>query len=565
MHFGRLFVGFAMVLLLGLTACSDREENKPIAGDLALVPASTPYVYYNQKPLPEALMERILAYVAFDLQNAIGDLERLMAEEPEMAGSLRLLLAILQELDGQLSREGLAGLGFRSDAKTLIYGLGPLPVIRTEIADPQKVRELIARIEARTGTKAPLAQHGRQSYWRFDLNELVLVMAVTDTHLILALLPAISEGEYLDDLFRTEPVPDNLQESGRLARMIEEQGFTGHGEGYLDLRSLVSVMMGRGEGVNADIWNALADPAGAPSATCGNLLLDVLEATPRLVFGTREATDRHFAVRTLLETDEAAGRLLSGLAAPVPGLGGDSDAMIAMGMGVDLPALRKLIKSAMQGVLERNRGCEWVDEEKIEQAMLQVDLLFNPMMAGIKGFYIEADGVHIDPDTTRPDAFDGQLLLAVNDPQGIYAMLGMFAPHLAQVRIPDDGTPVELPLQEVLPGLPPVYVAIGERLLGFASGETAQNSLSGLLAARAVTPSPVLAVTYDMGKLASQIGPILRPLQQRMAEEGEAESAEMIGRQIASVEAYGRSFGHVSVSVSGSAKGLVIDQRMELR
>ena len=191
----------AVALALSLASCGDSKDKQEQAAVeavaaselLAYAPADTPYVFTNSRPFPRVITEKLLLNADAELEHAAEELQRAIDTEsfdtPEEKQLMILAQAIVAELQGKMSADGLASLGLLIDGRSLVYGMGVLPVIRTEIGDAQKVQDLITRVEQRSGMTAEQQQLGEQSYRRFDLEQLVGIMAVTDKHLIAALLP----------------------------------------------------------------------------------------------------------------------------------------------------------------------------------------------------------------------------------------------------------------------------------------------------------------------------------------------------------------------------------------
>jgi hypothetical protein len=50
-----------------------------------------------------------------------------------------------------------------------------------------------------------------------------------------------------------------------------------------------------------------------------------------------------------------------------------------------------------------------------------------------------------------------------------------------------------------------------------------------------------------------------------MQQSGDEENARMVRNQLASLQAYSKAFKHVSMQVTASDKGLVMDQLMEMK
>src|SRR5690606_29231555 len=121
---------------------------------LAWAPADTPYAMGQDQPFPEALanqwVDRADPAIPVYVRN-LRQFSRLAAERPDAGLAPRLLDALADELDGRRTREVLAAAGLAPTSRMALYGLGLVPVLRMELADPDAFRALVARLERKSG------------------------------------------------------------------------------------------------------------------------------------------------------------------------------------------------------------------------------------------------------------------------------------------------------------------------------------------------------------------------------------------------------------------------------
>ena len=571
----RTFIGLALGVMLSaiLVACgeSDREEkavSKAVEQSelLQYIPADTPYVFTNSRAMPDELMEKLLQGAAIEFENASQQIQLQLnehpAEAPEDEKLEALIKAILDELEGKISVEGLASLGIPVGGKSALYGLGILPVARAEIEDQQKVEAFLERIEQRSGLTAEQNTDGATSYRRFDLDDLVGILAVTEKYLVAALVPTSSEAEVLPLVLGEQKPTSNLADAGTFKNMLLANDYVGYGDGYIDLVQFTEIALGESEGVNARIWQALSTEPVAFTPECSRFARSLAQSVPRWSFGFTEANAEAYKIKSLIETSpEIAGRLQK-IAAPVPGLGLDSEAMFSFGMGLSTPEMREGIKAALLDIQQRGARCEWIDQQELTQMMQVIDMAFNPMMAGIKGFYLLVDDIQFNEQSMEPEAIDAQLLLAVDDPRGVFGMMGMLDHRFTQIQVPDDGTPVLLPMEGLAPTAPPAYVAIKDRALVLTTAADAVSSSAKMFAAALAAPAPVLAIRYNAAKLLSRTEGVAETVLQSM---GDTEDAREAREAYESFRSSAQTYEQVSLLVNGSEKGLVMEQAVKLR
>ncbi len=558
------------VMALLLISCGESDtpkeaQEQKASSLLSHVPADTPYVITNSKRVPRNVSEKLLKIAAQGFDSSINSFTLTM-QDVEKPGPEKLVKALLDELKGKMSPEGLESLGLPVNGHYLAYGLGLLPVIRIEIADQQKVRDFISRVEQRSGMQAPLTEQAGHSYWRFDLEEVAGIMAVTDQHLIAALLPVKLELEYLPMVLGDKKPEQNLADAGSFQQLLNDNGFTGYGEGYIDFLRIVEIILGESNGVNAAVWNVLEAEELKQSPACTSLVKALANSVPRILIGTKELSEQRIVGQGIFETSSDVSAHLQKLAAPVPGLGGESSAMIAFGLGLNLPELRTAITSAIQSIQEQGKDCEWVKQDELTKGLQATNMMLNPMFAGIKGAYFELNDIDLDMANMQPTSVDADLMLATDDPRGIFAMLGMVSPQLAQLQLPNDGTAVKLPLEGMipLPNVPPTYVAAKEKLLALSIGDKAEQSVKEAFNAKLVTPMPILDMSMDVDKYYAIIANVLENMSSKV-DTTDDEAAEVLQQQFAAMKEAGKFYERVSVQIIGTEKGLIFDEVIELK
>ncbi|MGV6826084.1 MAG: hypothetical protein ACWA5Q_03830 [bacterium] len=590
-------IASSIAVALTVSACSDDKEGKPQAMQpvkaeapalLKHAPADSPYVFVSSKPFPRELTEKMLKNANQDFERGIRQyrealgsldqkhhLETPEGQQPKVTADvdvdvdldddmIALIDAIFAELEGNLSAEGLESLGFNLEGRSLVYGLGMLPVMRVEIGDPQKIEAMIARIEERSGLKAETHESGSTQYRRFELEKMIGIMAVKDNYLIGALLPATSETAMLPLALGDQLPEKSMADTDTFTQLYRDYGYQGYGDGFIDTARMTAFVFGDAGPESMQVREALQIDTSDVTPACKSLVNSMTTAWPRMVVGFPEVGTSSYRMTGVMETSPTVAEWIQKLAAPVPGVGEETQALFAMGMGANLPEYREALKAGMQSIVTNGQGCEWVDEAEIKQSINTIDLMFNPMLAGIRGMYMKVNDIDIDPNTMMPRTVDAKLLLAVDDPKGIYAMMGMLNHKFTQMQIPSDGTPVQMPMDEVAPGVPPTFVAIKDKVLAFSVGDGADATLPAFMASQVVSPSPLLSVSYDVARLAARAAPFEQTVQQ-VASSQDDDAAQAVVESFNSLQSSGKTYGQIAVEITGSPRGLVMEQVINLK
>ena len=564
---------FFVVLVVG---CSRDPEPPSTADLLRHVPADTPYVFVTSRQLPDPLREKLADYYAEQMAMQRAGLIRIrepLDEAPQTdpmveraIRALDVVDAVLAEFEGRTTAAQVRELGIEPVTRSVFYGIGVLPAMRIEIADAQKLNAMLDRVEQRADLSVEHATLNEQSYRRFDLGQLDLVLSVNDKHLVAGLLPDTLFDRELPMLLGQADPASTLADSGDIRRLIGRYGFPGYGEGFIELDSLLAILQGKADGLNAEVMQALGVPPLPIPQGCMPLGESLVAGMPRVVMGVSEAEDKRITVQSIWESTPDVAAYLQRLAAPVPGVGGSHDGLLAVGMGIDLPQLRNAIEALLRQVMSAGESCELVEPDKLQAVIPQLNLALGPMTAGIKGFSLRIDDLQLDPETLEPLDLRAGLLAAVDDPRGVFALGAMFNPALAALEIPTDGTLVELsPALGMDAAMPPLQVAIKDKALLLIAGTESASMAQPLLDAAVLEPAPILALDYGVHKLMERFGSYGDQAIERLRERGQAEMAEELNDQLAMFRSQSKLFDHVSLSMYASEQGLVMDQVMTLR
>ena len=564
-----------LALVATLAACT-REPETPANAMLAAVPADTPYVFITSRQFPEGLRERLADQAAAQLavqHGAFGQVREDMKASPDgaaLAEELRALFdvidALLAELAGRDTAHKLREIGIEPVTRSVFYGVGVLPAFRVELADGKHFDALLDRVEQRAGHTAERGTVDGLDYRRIDLGSISAVLAVDGQQFIGGLLPNSLLDKYLPMVLDRSRPDRSVADEGTIGRLVERHGFTGYGEGYVRLDTLVATALGKTDGLNAEIMTALNPSIVSVSRGCIQLAEHLVAKVPRMAVGVTRADDRRIVARGIWETDAGVTTHLQRLAAPVKGVGLPYEGLLSMGMGFDLPQVRNAIEALLDTIIDAGGNCEWVEPTQLKAVIPQLNLALGPMTAGLKGFNLQLDELRLDPATMQPVDMRAGLLAAVDDPRGVFALAAMFNPELASIRVPTDGTLVPIGKHlDVAPGTPSLQVAIQGKSLLVLAGNDAQTLAQPLLNAAPVDPPPLFVVDYGIRRLVEQLGGALDDAIAQLTLQGEQEVADEMRMQLDSFRQQAQLFERLRVSLFANDQGLVMEQDMLLR
>lgn len=500
----------ASLLALTLAACG-RDDAPAGAGNVLLdyVPADSPYLAANLEPLPEdvadAYLQRVqpvLDELQTQLAAARTDLENEVGGDPGEAFEERLALAILRELDGNLSRQGLSSLGLDVLAHKVAYGVGAFPVFRTGLSDAAVLRATVQRVLDGAGLTAPERELQGVSYWRAgpdhaDEMPVALYISILEDHLAIGLLPVAAEAELLPAFLGLERPPQS-DARARLAELNRSHGYTPHGSGIIDLKLLADQFLLPGSltaGVMAEL--GAYDPADI-SPACVAELYGMIDNAPRMTAGTTELSENAVAYQYRLETAPTlAGRLVD-LVARIPAADALSDRVVDLSFGMRFGAVRDFLREKASAIVQNPYRCEHFEElnDGAAKTLAQLDQPMPPFLNNFLGLRVSLDEIEVSQGSL-PAGARGYLALHVAQPEMFLGMAQMFLPNLAElglkageppVRLPDDLFPV--------PGIV-AFAAMTGDTIGVSLGAGEEAGLEDYLDRDAGPEGMFLSVSYD--------------------------------------------------------------------
>ena len=577
-----MFNSFKAQLLLPITvaafvvsACDKEKEPAPAASVLSsndtvlqYVPADTPYVLASIESPPDELMDKleprideILQAYQTVLREMIAAKQQELPEEERESPEAQKLAAVVDELAGLLSMEGLRGAGLGREATGALYGNGLLPVIRFDLTDGALFDAAISRIEDKAGQKMPVAALEGGGYRYADLDNLRVVIAILEKQAVITLVPvSFNEAQVANALGLTPP-EKSIADSGELEAIAEKYGLTAHYAGFFDVEKIAATFIEPQTGANADLLAIMGHDAAALSDVCKAEIRDVAAIMPRMVLGYTDVTASRMDSRFVIEVREDIAEALTALTAPVPGLGGDPGGLMAFGMSLDVKAAREFVEARIEALEAEPFECELFADLQagVEGAKMGLQQPVPPIFYDFKGFMAVVENIEgLDvASQTPPTAIEGRFMIAMDNAPALVGLGAMFSPELAQLNLQPDGKPVALDLPQMQAMGISAYAALTEGAVAVAVGENSQEDLVSMLSAEAADEPPFMSFTMDAGRYYSFLGDAIAASE---AEEGEqAPSPEMQAALQDIMTAVGSIYDRMTVDI------LLTPQGIELR
>ena len=507
-------LALSLALSLALAGCSREEAALPGADNALLdhVPADTPYLAASLERAPEAVVDAYLRRV----QPVLDELQvQLAATRTGLEGDAadggqsfeaRVALAVLRELDGKLSREGLNSLGIDILSHKVAYGVGAFPVFRTGLSDPAALQATVQRILDDLQLKAPERVFQGVSYWRIwpdirgtDVPEIPvgLYIAILENHLAVGILPPAAEAEMLPGFLGLER-PAHSDALTRLAELNRKHGYTHYGSAVIDFRRLADEFLQPGT-LTAGVMAQLGayDPATlAPE--CVAEIYGMLDSVPRLTAGTTELTENAVAYQYRLETPPTLAGELMDLVARIPAADMLSTRMLELAFGMRFGGVRDFLRQKLEEIVQNPYRCEHFQDlnARAGEALARLQQPMPPFVNNFRGLRVSLDEVVMDR-AALPAGAHGHLALHVEQPEMFVGMAQMFLPGLAELGLKAGAPPVRLPEDLFpIPGMV-AFAAMTNESIGLSVGEGEESGLEDYLDRDAGPEGMFLSLSYD--------------------------------------------------------------------
>lgn len=511
-----LFTCIGFILLAG--ACSDKKKEgeetaqKAAAEDIfKYVPANSPYVIGNVTPIPEPYLKKVIETSQKMLPFQTKQLETITAQAQKTSENqsgiilTKLAKAALAEMKTIKTPEDiLLQWGISPKTTGVAYGLGLLPALRVQIAEKQKVEQLLTRLEEKSGQKMSTADFEGQSYRYIEIKDkidLKVILSVTDKYFIAGLVPGEQAAfdTFLPLLLGTNK-PEAPFSRSDFTEKLKQYNYPGYGDGYINIQKIAAVLRGEGEGLNLASYKALIPkPDFKLQIGCNaDFNRSLFENMPRVVFGINKLTETVFDMEMILELSTSLVDILKKLPQSIPDIAMQRDPMVAMGIGANIPELRRAIQQLLQFIIENNQDCPDMNTDQLKAAIPKLDMALSPLVSGFHSIILSLDHMEM-AENGQPvtDTVSACIAADMIDPQGILAMAGSFIPSLAKTDIGNDGTPAAILLEGLPIKLPGLFVAVKDQRLVLAMGEGANPRAKDAVKSEAIEDKPLYWMKYQ--------------------------------------------------------------------
>ncbi|HEX7341499.1 MAG TPA: hypothetical protein VF269_04390 [Rhodanobacteraceae bacterium] len=477
--------------MFALAACSHHQSQNPI---LSYVPANSPYVLANLKPLTKDIRARLgapgamrmsLSADAMQLDHAAVDLDK--HGKPHLANVMRTLATTI---GGKSMSQVAQELGIDINGMFAAYGLGLSPVARGQLTDPAKFHAYISKLETAYGKTMGEATFDKVNYQTLTLGKsgLQFIVATHARAFTLAILPVKASDQQLGEALGVTKPQHSLVDAQRLSKLAKSEGYLPYLIGYFDTTKLPPLIAGMRDPMLQTLITAAGGQSTAAKnfpASCQPDLVRIAARMPMISMGYTHIASDSITTQMDMALAPDITKAFAGIGTHVPGLGSASQAPFDLALALPVTTLRDFGMAQADAVQAHPFTCPALTGLNKAFADLKKWLpkAGVPPFGSLRGFHIITDKIVPAAATSTgtpgmPDA-SARLLVASSNPAGLLNIIKAFLPGAAQLNITNNGKPVALTLPNTLATKvhhKPIWLAMGKQALaiGVGAGEDAK-------------------------------------------------------------------------------------------
>lgn len=418
--------------------------------------------------------------------------------------------------------------GLPEELRGYIYTLGIMPVIKSEIANPQAIWDLLDKNELETGFTHSEGMLESLTYRSYQLSEdddpakVELIVAIDNGMLTITLNSAYIDQNLLANALGLKKVQNPLANSGKIDKIIKQHNFTKDSVGFINhielIKGLTTVdgnLLARqitSIGKQLELDSSLL--TSVRTEECATEFANISQNWPQTAFGYTKldisARESTFEMAAIIESkNQPILTALQSLRGYIPKYTEDlANNVFSLGLGIDVNQLTGSLTDIWSDLQTPTYTCQPLAEmqNQIGQAGASIGMLGMgiSMADGLKGSSIGILDYTIGEISEQPtlDSLDALFTVTAEDPQQIFESVKMFVPQLQQVQLSEGSEPVEISSIYPIPAeinISPKLAIKGKHLVIYngEKGEKVANSLSS----EEINANGLTSLAFDFKKI----------------------------------------------------------------
>ncbi|KAG1657103.1 Cys-tRNA(Pro)/Cys-tRNA(Cys) deacylase YbaK [Nymphon striatum] len=434
---------------------------------LAHVPADTSYLLANKNAVPDEVME-------FHLKRGKDIMEMFSKAQAEKEsdtseGIEKFFNALMADYSDLLAKDKFEDTGFSLKANSMVYGYDMMPVARLSYSDKEKLMAMIKRAEEKSGYKVEFTKCGELDCFTSTnpTGEIAIALVFLESQIAVAAFSPDKKEAVISHL-TGKADPKESYSAKSWDTFLKDNDYKGYGDGFVNLKNVFNkakplIVEGmKGKLDEKEIQGCLA------------VVEQHVDNMPEILLGTKELKAASMQYELLMKTSPAVSASLQTLANATNIPQRADGAIFEFGVNINFKKLRDALtdySSFLIAAGEANK-CTSIKPQEIRKGMGGMAMVMNMGLSQFNSIYGSVSDVELD-DNMQPKKVDAYVSLGTDDPKGLLAMVGMMAPPLMSLKIPDDGSAVKLP-EGLIPSrgakVPDIYLSKSEKSLNIMVG-----------------------------------------------------------------------------------------------
>ncbi len=523
---------------------------------LSHVPTDTAFMMANKNPIPEEVMDFHMKR-AKDTFAMISKLQyQAKKSGDEETKGQAFFKALTEDFGNKVADEKYEETGFSAKATSLIYGYKNMPVMRIGISDKEKIMEMLKRAEEDSGYKMDLTKCGEfdcfKALGKKDALEIAVVLLKNE--LVMSLFAKENSAELMDHLIGKSDPKESYSEK-KWDEFLKVNNYTGYGDGYINLKKLYDDNKESiSEGFFAVNKSSKSKVTDEEMKACTGVIDDHINNMPEIIFGTKDLKVKNMDYELVVKTSSGVSDVLQGLANKTNIARRSAEPIFDMGLNLNFQKLGSALTTYSSFLIDSadTHKCTLIKPKDIRKSMGGMMMVMNMGLSQFKSIYVSLDNLEMN-DKMQPEKIDAIVSIGSDAPEGLLSMVGMMSPALAGLKIPKDGSPVQLPAGAIpskgMP-LPPLSVSRSDTAINIMMG----NDKPLLKDYKSDTPE-IMSSAMDGKRYYEILAKVIKTMPKPKGSKDDAVTEMM--------ESMGGMMGKVQQEIHADKRGLVIDYHLQ--
>jgi len=465
----KIVIGLSLlVVALAVTVLVNQKEGSTglsllsaIKGDngrfeklLSYVPNDTPYLIGNKKALPEAYMDKQIEKIQ-NLVNVFKDIITKENNRTKVSTEMDFISNYYAHFMKAYKEDTLESMGFEKGYRSVVYGYGFYPVVRSEIVDSKAFIETINRIAKESNTSVEWESCGAYQCIKSDTekSEFTATFVVKEKSIAFSFYNKNIQEEMLKHLSENKAV-DKAYSIKKFDTLLAKNNFQGYGDGFVNLETLTHRLLSEFEA-------KLSEQEKASFKRCSPIAVDLSTKMNQITFGTTELSTDKMSMSMIFNTDSNVSTSLKALTNKNLFTQRVNRPLFDLGINLNAQGLSQGLMELANYVANEGEkyGCTEIKSQALRQGAAMASMSIGMTLGQFSQLYISMNDFEMDKNAQMPKKVGANIQIGTANPASLIGMLKMFVPELASLNIPATGEEVDL-LKHAPKPVPPFITAL---------------------------------------------------------------------------------------------------------